>query len=96
MRIGNIPAVGIAISTVSDGNVVEMAELVSQQIDKLKAEQKKQDSDFINQSVKNAVGIKKAASGIGIKVDTDGISKDFAKTTKLIGSKTSIMAFLEG
>ena len=51
----------------------------SGQIDKLKAEQKKQDSDFINQSVKNAVGIKKAASGIGIKVDTDGISKDFAK-----------------
>lgn len=38
MRIGNIPAVGIAISTVSDGNVVEMAELVSQQIDKLKAD----------------------------------------------------------
>ncbi len=51
----------------------------SGQIDKLKAEQKKQDSDFINQSVKNAVGIKKAASGIGIKVDTDGISKDFSK-----------------
>lgn len=38
MRIGNIPAVGIAISTVSDGNVVEMAELVSQQINKMKAE----------------------------------------------------------
>jgi len=38
MRIGNIPAVGIAISTVSDGNVVEMAKLVSQQINKMKAE----------------------------------------------------------
>lgn len=36
MRIGNIPAVGIAISTVSDGNVVEMAELVSKRIKELK------------------------------------------------------------
>lgn len=37
MRVGNVPAVGIAISTVSDGNVVEMAELVSQRIKELKA-----------------------------------------------------------
>lgn len=36
MRIGNIPVVGIAISTVSDGNVVEMAELVSKRIKELK------------------------------------------------------------
>lgn len=37
MRIDNVPAVGIAISTVSDGNVVEMAELVSSKIKRLKA-----------------------------------------------------------
>lgn len=30
MKINNVPAVGIAISTVSDGNVVDMAELVKQ------------------------------------------------------------------
>lgn len=36
MKIGNVPAIGIALSTVSDGNVVEMAELVSRQIDKIK------------------------------------------------------------
>ena len=37
MRIDNVSAVGIAISTVSDGNVVEMAELVSSKIKRLKA-----------------------------------------------------------
>lgn len=33
MRVDNIPAVGIAISTVSDGNVVDMARLVKECID---------------------------------------------------------------
>lgn len=37
MAINNIPAVGIAISTVSDGNVVEMSELVKEKIGTLKA-----------------------------------------------------------
>ena len=32
MKVGNVPAVGIAISTVSDGNVVEMAELVANRL----------------------------------------------------------------
>lgn len=36
MAINNIPAVGIAISTVSDGNVVEMSELVKETIGHLK------------------------------------------------------------
>lgn len=36
MKMGNIPAVGIAISTVSDGNVVDMSELVSRRISELK------------------------------------------------------------
>ena len=36
MAINNIPAVGIAISTVSDGNVVEMSELVKETICHLK------------------------------------------------------------
>lgn len=36
MKTGNIPSVGIAISTVSNGNVVEMAELVANKIDKIK------------------------------------------------------------
>lgn len=85
--VGIFSKVGNAIKMAMDGDfsgafskVTEKVKTeASGQIDKLKAEQKKQHSDFINQSVKNAVGIKKAASGIGIKVDTDGISKDFAK-----------------
>ena len=85
--VGIFSKVGDAIKMAMDGDfsgafskVTEKVKTeASGQIDKLKAEQKKQDSDFINQSVKNAIGKKKAASGIGIKVDTDGISKDFAK-----------------
>lgn len=38
MKIGNVPAVGIAISTVPDGNVVEMAELVAEKIAVLKTD----------------------------------------------------------
>ena len=38
MAINNIPAIGIAISTVSDGNVVEMSELVKAKIITLKAQ----------------------------------------------------------
>lgn len=38
MKVGNVPAVGIAISTVPDGNVVEMASLVSDRINTLKSE----------------------------------------------------------
>lgn len=38
MKVGNVPAVGIAISTVPDGNVVEMASLVSERINTLKSE----------------------------------------------------------
>ena len=30
MKVGNVPAIGIAVSTVSDGNVVEMSELVAE------------------------------------------------------------------
>lgn len=37
MKIGNIPAVGIAISTVADGNVVEMAERVAQRVSQLRS-----------------------------------------------------------
>lgn len=37
MQTDGTPAVGIAISTVADGNVVEMAELVARRIDELKA-----------------------------------------------------------
>lgn len=37
MKINNEPAIGIAISTVSDGNVVEMAELVKQRMGELQA-----------------------------------------------------------
>lgn len=33
MRIGNVPAVGVAISTVPDGNVVDMARLVEQTVE---------------------------------------------------------------
>lgn len=36
MKVGNVPAVGIAISTVSDGNVVEMAELVANRVSDLR------------------------------------------------------------
>lgn len=36
MKIDNVPAVGIAISTVADGNVVDMAELVKERIGHLK------------------------------------------------------------
>ena len=35
MKTGNVPAVGIAISTVSDGNVVEMAKLISERMEEL-------------------------------------------------------------
>lgn len=35
MKVNNVPAVGIAISTVPDGNVVEMAELVKERIAQL-------------------------------------------------------------
>lgn len=38
MKVGNVPAVGIAISTVSDGNVVEMAELVANRVSDLREE----------------------------------------------------------
>lgn len=38
MKVGNVPAVGIAISTVSDGNVVEMAELVANRVADLREE----------------------------------------------------------
>lgn len=38
MKINNEPAIGIAISTVSDGNVVDMAELVKQRMDELQVE----------------------------------------------------------
>lgn len=38
MKIGNIPAVGIAISTVADGNVVEMAERVAQRVSQLRSD----------------------------------------------------------
>lgn len=38
MKVGNVPAVGIAISTVSDGNVVEMAELVANRVLDLREE----------------------------------------------------------
>lgn len=38
MKMGNTPAVGIAISTVSDGNVVEMSKWVADRIDELKKE----------------------------------------------------------
>ncbi len=38
MKVGNTPAVGIAISTVSDGNVVEMSRWVADRIDELKKE----------------------------------------------------------
>ena len=37
MQTDGTPSVGIAISTVADGNVVEMAELVARRIDELKA-----------------------------------------------------------
>lgn len=37
MKTGNIPAVGIAISTVSDGNVVEMAKTVSERMNEIKS-----------------------------------------------------------
>ena len=36
MKTGNVPAVGIAISTVSDGNVVEMAKLISERMEELR------------------------------------------------------------
>lgn len=36
MKINGIPSIGIAISTVSDGNVVEMAELTAEKINELK------------------------------------------------------------
>lgn len=36
MKLGNVPAVGIAISTVSDGNVVEMAELIAERMEELR------------------------------------------------------------
>lgn len=32
MKVNNMPAIGIAISTVSDGNVVDMARLISQEV----------------------------------------------------------------
>ena len=38
MKINNCPAIGIAISTVSDGNVVEMGKAVETRIDQLKKE----------------------------------------------------------
>lgn len=38
MKVGNVPTVGIAISTVSDGNVVEMAELVANRVSDLREE----------------------------------------------------------
>lgn len=38
MKVGNVPAVGIAISTVSDGNVVEIAELVANRVSDLREE----------------------------------------------------------
>lgn len=38
MKIDNIPAVGIAISTVADGNVVDMAELVKERIGQLQTD----------------------------------------------------------
>lgn len=38
MKVGNVPAVGIAISTLSDGNVVEMAELVANRVSDLREE----------------------------------------------------------
>lgn len=38
MKMGNTPAVGIAISTVSDGNVVKMSKWVADRIDELKKE----------------------------------------------------------
>lgn len=36
MKTANVPAVGIAISTVSDGNVVEMAKLISERMEELR------------------------------------------------------------
>lgn len=38
MKENNVPAVGIAISTVSDGNVVEMSGLVEERMEKIKKE----------------------------------------------------------
>ena len=37
MKTANVPAVGIAISTVSDGNVVEMAKLISERMEELRS-----------------------------------------------------------
>ena len=37
MKTANVPAVGIAISTVSDGNVVEMAKLISERMEEMKS-----------------------------------------------------------
>lgn len=85
--VGIFSKVGDAIKLAMDGNfsgafskITEKVKTqASGEIDKLKAEQKKQDSEFIKSTIKNASGIKKAASNIGISIDTDGISKDFAK-----------------
>lgn len=85
--VGIFSKVGDAIKMAMDGDfsgafskVTEKVKTqASGEIEKLKAEQKKQDSDFIKQSFSNAAGIKKATSQIGISVDTDGISKDFSK-----------------
>ena len=85
--VGIFSKVGDAIKMAMDGDfsgafskITEKVKTqASGEIDKLKAEQKKQDSEFIKSTIKNASGIKKAASNIGITVDTEGISKDFAK-----------------
>lgn len=85
--VGIFSKVGDAIKMAMDGDfsgafnkVTEKVKTeASGEINKLKAEQQKQTTDFKKQSAANAAGILKASSGIGISVDSEGISNDFKK-----------------
>lgn len=91
--VGIFSKVGDAIKMAMDGDfsgafskVTEKVKTqASGEIDKLKAEQQKQTADLKKQSAVNASGILKASSGIGISLDTDGISKDFKKLKDSFG-----------
>ena len=85
--VGIFSKVGDAIKMAMDGDFSgafskikeKVKTQASGEIAGLEAKAKKDRADFIKQSAENAAGIKNAASNIAVKVDTEGVSKDWNK-----------------
>ena len=91
--VGIFSKVGDAIKMAMDGDFSgafskikeKVKTQASGEIAGIEAKAKKDRADFIKQSAENAAGIKNAASNIAVKVDTEGVSKDWNKIKNSFG-----------